>query len=149
MTFESEERRFLRFAVLMGLVALAGVAGGVLLGPWWQRLAVFLGLVGVAYFRFMAGVFAFARRTLPLVEAADGDNARLTRWGDRWMRIVFGCVVAVALVGVVEIVRADGWGERIAIFYAAGGAALFAAMGAIFGFCALPQMRSGPPGGRD
>ncbi|MEO0663991.1 MAG: hypothetical protein AAFZ87_20865, partial [Planctomycetota bacterium] len=79
MTFESEERRFLRFAVLMGLIALAGVAGGVLLGPWWQRLAVFLVLVGVAYFRFMTGVFAFARRTLPLVEAADGDNARLRR----------------------------------------------------------------------
>lgn len=126
-------------------MAAAGVAGGVALGPWWQRLLSFLGGCGLAYFAWIFAVFEFANRTRPILESMGGDTALLERWGNRWMGRTLAALACVTAVGIWEIVAADGWTERIAVFFTVGGAVVVAGMGTIFCFCAIPQIRSTKP----
>ena len=141
MTIRSLEIRFCLFALVVALIGTAGVAGGMTLESWWRRLLCFLGLGGLAYFAFIFGVFEFAKRVRPLLGGAEGDGAPLDRWGGRWMFITFLALAVVAVFGLREIAQAESWAERLVIFLVVGGAVLVAGMGAIFAFCALPQVR--------
>ncbi|MFK7739656.1 MAG: hypothetical protein AB8H80_04975 [Planctomycetota bacterium] len=142
MSFRSAAVRFRFVALAIAAVAAVGVAGAMLLEPWWQRLLSFLGVGGLAYFAWIFAVFEFAKRTRPILDAAGGDTTPLERWAGRWMGLTFAALAVVAALGMWQIVVAHGWPQRIALFFAVGGPVAFAGMGAVFCFCAIPQVHS-------
>lgn len=145
MTFQFARRLFFLYAALLGAALLAGGFAMASLEPWWQRALVFYGVGGSVGFAWVFGVFAFVERARQLVPAESRSMDEVVQWGERWFRASFAVLALVAAAGIVAVFQATSWAERLGVFFGVGAGVLFAGMGVIFCFCAIPQIRARAP----